>query len=280
MGEEWSLVLFTLLAQTSVGMIVVSQFTPEVDNKTGQIVLRWAVGAMAASLLVSLTHLGDPFGAYRTLVHVGSSWLSREIWCASGFFGLALLLYRTVSKGGKLPSPLGFATAALGVLMLISMSFIYVETSIYAWGTAYTYLTFFGTAAALGSLAYSAIIMRIQADTALTLYSRTFAIGAVGASVQLLSLAPYLAALAAGSAPMQATAKLLYQQGWLLAVSQTLLITGALGLTFAAWEKYSQKGSSAAGSWLYGGLAAVIIGELASRYLFYATGVHAMMGRL
>lgn len=280
MGEEWSLVLFTLLAQTSVGIVAVSQFTPELENRTGLLVLRWAVGTMAVSLLISLTHLGDPLGAYRALYHVGASWLSREIWCASGFFGLTLLLYWRVQKGAKLKSPLGLAATALGVLMLISMAFIYVQTAVDAWSTAYTHVTFFGTAAALGALTYSAVIMRVQTDALPALYSRPFIVGAVGAGAQLLSLAPYLAALAAGSVPMQATAALLYQHSWLLAVSQLLLVAGAGGFTFAAWEKYSLKGGSAAGKWLYSGLTAVIIGELVSRYLFYATGVHAMMGRL
>lgn len=278
MGDEWSLVLFTLLAQTSVGMIAVSQFTPEVETRTGLLVLRWAIGIMAASLLVSLTHLGDPFGAYRALYHVGSSWLSREIWCASGFFGLSLLLYWQVHKGARLQSLLGKAAAVLGVLMLISMSFIYVETSVYAWSTAYTHVTFFGAAAALGALAYSAVIIRVQSDTPVALYSRAFAAGAVGAGLQLLSLAPYLAALAAGSASMQATAGLLHRHIWLLAASQLLLLAGAIGFTFMAWDKYTVKGSGAAAKWLYLGLAAVITGELASRYLFYATGVHTMLG--
>ena len=101
MGEEWSLVLFTLLAQTSIGIVISSQLVPIGDNKTAKTALLFAVGIMAASLAVSLTHLGDPLGAYRTLANIGSSWLSREILFAGSYFGAALLLCLTVAKGGR-----------------------------------------------------------------------------------------------------------------------------------------------------------------------------------
>lgn len=279
MGEEWSLVLFTLLAQTSIGMMIVSQLSPAVDNRTAKVAIQWAIGIMAISLLVSLTHLGDPFGAYRALFNVGSSWLSREILFASGYFGATVLLYLSVAKGGSLRSPLGIIASLCGVLTIISMSFLYAQTSIHAWGTAYTHLTFYGAAAVLGSLAFSTIAIRVQPDSEVKLYQLTFSIAAVGAGIQVLSLAPYLAALAAGTMPMQATAKLLYHSGGILAASQALLAVGAFGFTFMAWNAYPTRGNKAASQWVYGALAAVIVGELASRYLFYATGVHTMMGR-
>lgn len=280
MGEEWSLVLFTLLAQTSVGMVVASQFSPAVENKNAKTVLQWAIGIMAASLLVSLTHLGDPLGAYRALFNVGSSWLSREVFLASGYFGLSLLLYLSVAKGGKLHSPLALATSVCGVLTLICMSFVYAQTSILAWGTAYTHISFYGAAAALGSLAYGAVIIKAQPDSEGQVYSRIFSVAAIGGALQVLSLAPYLAALAAGSAAMQASAKLISQHGVLLVTSQALIIAGAIGFAFMAWKTYSTQGSRLAGQWLYSALVTVILGELAGRYLFYATGVHTMLGRL
>lgn len=279
MGEEWSLVIFTLLAQTSIGMVIVSQLSPAVEHKTAKAALQWAGGIMALSLLVSLTHLGDPLGAYRALANISSSWLSREILFASIYFGLTVVLYQSVAKGGSLRSPLGIAASFFGVLTLISMSFLYAQTSIHAWGTAYTHLTFYGAAAVLGALSLSTVTIRVQPDSEVRLYTKTFSIAAVGAGVQVLSLAPYQAALAAGTAPMQATAKMLFHSGGTLAISQILLVIGAFFFTFMAWNAYTTRGYKASSPWLHGALLAVIVSEIASRYLFYATGIHTMMGR-
>ncbi len=277
MGEEWSLVLFTLLAQTSIGIVVTSQLVPIGDTKTAKTALLYAVGIMAASLVVSLTHLGDPLGAYRTLSNIGSSWLSREILFAGSYFGTAVLLYLTVAKGGSTRSLIGYIASLCGALTLISMSFIYTNTSYHAWSTVYTHLSFYGTAAVLGALTFSVIAATTKPDAGSMFYGKVLAIGATGAALQVFSLAPYLTSLAAGSAPMQATAKALYQSSPLLISGQILLAAGAFCFSFLAWKAYA-KGGSKASQFIYIALLSVAAGELANRYLFYATGIHTMMG--
>ena len=194
-----------------------------------------------------------------------------------GNFGTAVLLYLTVAKGGSTRSLIGYIASLCGALTLISMSFIYTNTSYHAWSTVYTHLSFYGTAAVLGALTFSVIAATTKPDAGSMFYGKVLAIGATGAALQVFSLAPYLTSLAAGSAPMQATAKALYQSSPLLISGQILLAAGAFCFSFLAWKAYA-KGGSKASQFIYIALLSVAAGELANRYLFYATGIHTMMG--
>ncbi|WP_406677960.1 dimethyl sulfoxide reductase anchor subunit family protein [Moorella sp. ACPs] len=282
MGKEWALVLFTLLAQTSVGLMVVAQALNLKQRAGLKPVLLWVGILMAASMIVSLGHLGSPLGAPRAIFNLKTSWLSREIFFATGFFVLWLASYfvelRTqVGEGVKAIT--GWLAGLCGVLALISMANIYVHTILPAWATVYTHISFYSTALVLGAILYAVLAYRARQEGQESMLKTTVILAVAGIALQLVSLPPYLAGLSAGPVAAQESARLLVGAAPVLILSQALAVIGGLVFTILALRAYGEKGSTVAGQWLYGALALLILAEFASRYLFYATGVGIMVGQ-
>ena len=87
--HDWSLIVFTVIMQMAVGSFVflggVHLFAKrrngieEADKPCDRALL--GIGpAVVLALLATLFHLGSPLNAPRAIVHLGSSWLSRERW--------------------------------------------------------------------------------------------------------------------------------------------------------------------------------------------------------
>jgi DMSO reductase iron-sulfur subunit len=111
LAGEWPLLVFTLIAS-----LLVAWFTA------------WAVGSRplnpiafallaGSALAVSTLHLGRPLRAWRAVLNLRHSWLSREIASFSAFVGLALVS----SALGQLPQPLQWLTVVLGFTALFSI---------------------------------------------------------------------------------------------------------------------------------------------------------------
>lgn len=112
--QEWSLVLFTLLVSLLVGLVSSSLVgSPAIDPTSV------AVPGIA-SLGLSLLHLGRKARAWRAILNVRSSWLSREI-ASYSLFLICLGLYLTVSPEKWL---VAFASL-MGVLALVSIDMVY-----------------------------------------------------------------------------------------------------------------------------------------------------------
>jgi Fe-S-cluster-containing dehydrogenase component/DMSO reductase anchor subunit len=112
--SEWPLVLFTLLAAFLFAAVSAALLSPPLfDPMT---ILALAVGGM----IVSTIHLGKPLKAWRALLNVRSSWLSREIVADSLFLGascLFLLVWPTMLWG--------IFSVFLGLVTLVSMDMVY-----------------------------------------------------------------------------------------------------------------------------------------------------------
>lgn len=282
MGKEWALVLFTLLAQMSVGLMIVAQALNTKQREGIKPVLLWVGILMAASMLISLGHLGSPLGAPRAITNLKTSWLSREIFFSAGFFVLWLVSYyvevRTqVSDGTK--AALGWLTGLCGVIALISMANIYVHTILPAWETAYTHIVFYSTALVLGAILYAVLNYRARREGQEQMLKATTILAVIGIILQIASLPPYLVSLGAGPVAARATAEMLLGAAPVLVLSEALAVIGGLVFTFLALRAYSGKGTALTGQWLYGALVLLVVAELASRYLFYATGVNIMVGQ-
>ena len=92
MYGAWALITFTILVQMSVGSIWVlgvahyfaaCKYGAEEADRLSDRALFALVPVIALAFIASLLHLGNPFNAYRAVAHLGSSWLSAEI-----FFGV------------------------------------------------------------------------------------------------------------------------------------------------------------------------------------------------
>lgn len=115
--EEWSLVLFTLLVALLFGVVASALFRPIAVDPFGFI----AVGVVG--MMLSMIHLGKKLRAWRAILNVRSSWLSREIVAYFSFLllsGLSLSFFPTET--------MGIVSTLLGLVTLICIDMVYAVT--------------------------------------------------------------------------------------------------------------------------------------------------------
>ncbi len=166
--REWALILFTILGQMSVGAFLVLGFVhffaarkagiEEADRLSDRALL--AIGpVLILGLLASLFHLGNPLNAYRAVANVGTSWLSREILSGVIFVVLgglfAIMQWRKMGSF-TLRNIIAWVTALVGLVLVYSMSQVYILPTQPAWDSWATPVSFFVTTLLLGSLAMGA----------------------------------------------------------------------------------------------------------------------------
>ncbi len=172
--HELPLILFTVLAQMSVGAFVVlgvvqlvarARFGRHtVDHITDPAL--YAIGpVLVLGLIASMAHLGTPMNAVNTLRHLDSSWLSREIVFGVGFAGLGFLFaalqwLRWGSQTARQVLALVTGTVGLGLVWVMSMVYASLPT-VPAWNTSATPAQFYLTTFLLGTLAVGAAFMSV-----------------------------------------------------------------------------------------------------------------------
>jgi DMSO reductase anchor subunit len=107
-----------VLTQLSVGAFV-TDVALRLGGTFGALV---EVAAGVVALAASVLHLGRPRYAYRAVIGLRHSWLSREVVAFGAFTGLASL---AVVSGSR---PLGWAAAACGLAGVICSVLIYTST--------------------------------------------------------------------------------------------------------------------------------------------------------
>jgi DMSO reductase anchor subunit len=159
-----------------------------------------ALGAGLLALGASTLHLGRPQYAFRAIIGIRTSWLSREVLAFGAFAGLAALYAGYVWREAlfkllhlpplppALSSPaianaLGGAVVASGIAGVFCSVMLYVKTAREYWSASRTSFRFFASAAVLG-----------MATTAVSL--ATFAGDTVGARAATAGVAKLLATVA------------------------------------------------------------------------------------
>jgi DMSO reductase anchor subunit len=115
LAGEWPLLVFTLVAS-----ILVAWFAAWAAGRQPLDSVAFALVAGSA-LAVSTLHLGRPLRAWRAMLNIRQSWLSREVASFSAFVGLALVS----SFFGPLPQPLQWTAVILGFTALFSIDMVY-----------------------------------------------------------------------------------------------------------------------------------------------------------
>jgi anaerobic dimethyl sulfoxide reductase subunit C (anchor subunit) len=164
--KHWSLILFTLISQTAVGMYAVVAGVDLVSNDlpdtTRAHVLLIVFILMAVALFLSLTHLGSPGKAYWAVANLRQSWLSREILFALLFTtGVALRGY-LVWQGYNFPFLDGFVTGLtliFGFTFILSMGILYRLRTVRIWDTPLTPIGFFLTSLIMGGAVVGWIVI-------------------------------------------------------------------------------------------------------------------------
>ena len=166
---HWPLVLMLVLTQMSVGAFVVEQLLGRVLAVNGQETIEQTrpvhlVAAFALGMLgmgASLFHLGRPWLAFRAVIGLLTSWLSREIVCFGAFAGLASLYAALpwlspwlASSGINIPSgvngALGWGVVATGLAGVFCSVMVYDSTRRPLWHWSRTGMRFLLTGALLG----------------------------------------------------------------------------------------------------------------------------------
>lgn len=165
---QYSLVLFTLFTQASVGafwVLLVSDFLKrkapdkiqDAFTRIGTMIL---IPLTALGLIFSTTHLGRPQYAFRALAHVDSSWLSREVLAFGLFFGLIALytyLWWRRVPDGELRHHVGVITGIVGLLAILSQAMVYQIPGRPMWNHISTTILFGASGLLLGPLAVAAV---------------------------------------------------------------------------------------------------------------------------
>jgi len=149
-GEaERSLVFFTVLTQTAVGVCVVGAFSPGAPGLSSA----GALALLVAGGLAAAVHLGRIGHARFALSNLRFSWLSREAALGS-LFGAALIAALALPR---VPA-LGIAAAVIGLALVGAISGIYMIRTVPPWNTWMTPAAFYLTTVVLGSAVAAAAL--------------------------------------------------------------------------------------------------------------------------
>ena len=299
--HDWALIAFTILVQMSVGSVWVLGIAhffasrkyglEEADQLSDRALLALAP-VIVLGFLASFLHLGNPFNAYRAINHIGTSWLSREIFFGVAFATLtivfAFLQWRKIGSF-SLRNVIAWLAALVGLALIYSMFNVYMLPAQPAWNSWATPISFFATTFLLGALAMGAAFVanyaymqRKQAvgvekqSVLLRENLRWIAVAAlVLLGVELVVLPLYLATLASGSGAGLASVQLMVGSfGWVLALRVVLAFVGAGVFAMFLYQNTMSVGQEKVlGTIAYTAFVIVFLAEVLGRVLFYATHV-------
>lgn len=299
MLRELPLVVFTIIAQMSVGSFIVLGLIHLVGARAGRNVIDkvsdpalYAIGPiLVLGLLASMMHLGTPIRAINALRHLDSSWLSREILFGLLFaaFGGAFAfsqLFKWLTP--RLRQALAGLAALVGLALIWSMTMVYLLPTVPAWDSWATPVRFFTTTFLLGSLAVGAALVvtadlrrrwGFVADEAshrvIMSSLRGIAIGAIAMlGVEFVVLPLYLGKLAIdGSVPATASAGTLVSTYGTYAVAQLVLVFLGVALLGVFLSRLAKRFSTTKllATAPVAAFVLVFAGEIIGRMLFYAS---------
>jgi Fe-S-cluster-containing dehydrogenase component len=161
------LVVMLTLTQLSVGAFGLNLLVERLVGRTAGNPLAQTVFACSLALIAlaaSVFHLGRPWLAYRAVLGLRTSWLSREA-LAFGLFAKLGVLYGVLVAAPLLPEfpfkgkmlalaePMHSAAAIMGAVGVFCSVMVYVATRRVQWSGTQTGIKFFGTALSLGAAA-------------------------------------------------------------------------------------------------------------------------------
>ena len=167
---HWPLVIMLVLTQLSVGSFIIHHCFPQVlrlcqanlttisafstfEEELGGLTVLASLSLGLLGLIASIFHLGRPAFAFRAILGIRRSWLSREIF-AFGCFAMLAVLYTIATflmpSSFELSNSLAALTSLAGLCGLLSSLFVYVDTPRETWSSFYTGSRFTLTAVILG----------------------------------------------------------------------------------------------------------------------------------
>jgi DMSO reductase anchor subunit/ferredoxin len=268
------LVVMLVLTQLSAGAFAIDALlgAVAVDLRTAM-QPPWSLAALPVALVAlgaSVFHLGRPLYAFRAVIGLRTSWMSREI-IAFGAFSLLGVVYAGLSlrhSSGPLAAlrdVLRWIVAVLGAIGVACSVFIYHATHKAWWTATITGFKFFATAALLG---LSTVLLTLAIDGAGLPHGAVTTLSALVVATSAVKAAGELALLLhlrdRRYTELKRSAVLLTRdlRGWLIARLAALVVGGiALPLGNLRGDHFAATVAS---------FALVLCGELLERTLFFA----------
>lgn len=232
----------------------------------------------AIGVLASLAHLGRPFAALNSLSNLGSSWLSREVFLAGIFTGIALLyaiIQHFKSENNNLGNILIWTGSVVGFITAFAMAKVYTATSVAAWHGLNTFVDFYATTIVVGALIFLVTSLNELQNVDKKIFGFIILTAAI---IQVVVAVPYAIGLGQNGMAAQASAELLNSMSGIIGLKWLFILGGASILMWLTTRKVAGTGEMFNGSMIYLAGAALIVGEIIGRYVFYAVMVASKVG--
>lgn len=191
---EWSLIFFTVLAQTAVGgylligarALVLGHDEEKLNSYKVPMFILWAL--MGLGFMFSTTHLGSPLRAFNAFNQLGSAWLSNEVFFGAAFFAVGGLqwLLSVVKKGNvAIQKALMVGAMVLGVIFMYAMINVYMINTVPTWDNIYTPLSFIMTMV-VGGLLLSQFVIVFANDSRFTVDRNITMLAVIAVAISLL----------------------------------------------------------------------------------------------
>lgn len=192
--HEWSLIFFTVLAQTAVGgylligarALVLGHDEEKLNSYKVPMFILWAL--MGLGFMFSTTHLGSPLRAFNAFNQLGSAWLSNEVFFGAAFFAVGGLqwLLSVLKKGGvAIQKALMVGAMVLGVIFMYAMINVYMINTVPTWDNIYTPLSFIMTMV-VGGLLLSRFVIVFANDSRFTVDRNITMLAVIAVAISLL----------------------------------------------------------------------------------------------
>ncbi|TKF75653.1 dimethylsulfoxide reductase [Vibrio kanaloae] len=192
--HEWSLIFFTVLAQTAVGgylligarALVLGHDEEKLNSYKVPMFILWAL--MGLGFMFSTTHLGSPLRAFNAFNQLGSAWLSNEVFFGAAFFAVGGLqwLLSVLKKGGvAIQKALMVGAMVLGVIFMYAMINVYMINTVPTWDNIYTPLSFIMTMV-VGGLLLSQFVIVLANDSRFTVDRNITMLAVIAVAISLL----------------------------------------------------------------------------------------------
>ncbi|WP_434565953.1 dimethyl sulfoxide reductase anchor subunit [Vibrio chagasii] len=192
--HEWSLIFFTVLAQTAVGgylligarALVLGHDEEKLNSYKVPMFILWAL--MGLGFMFSTTHLGSPLRAFNAFNQLGSAWLSNEVFFGAAFFAVGGLqwLLSVVKKGGlAIQKALMVGAMVLGAIFMYAMINVYMLNTVPTWDNIYTPLSFTMTMV-VGGLLLSQFVIVFANDSRFTVDRNITMLAVIAVAISLL----------------------------------------------------------------------------------------------
>ncbi|MCL4110716.1 dimethyl sulfoxide reductase anchor subunit family protein [Vibrio lentus] len=192
--HEWSLIFFTVLAQTAVGgylligarALVLGHDEEKLNSYKVPMFILWAL--MGLGFMFSTTHLGSPLRAFNAFNQLGSAWLSNEVFFGAAFFAVGGLqwLLSVVKKGRiAIQKALMVSAMVLGVIFMYAMISVYMINTVPTWDNIYTPLSFIMTMV-VGGLLLSQFVIVFTNDSRFTVDRNITMLAVIAVAISLI----------------------------------------------------------------------------------------------